>query len=411
MIPLRSNRAGFTLMEVVIALALTSVLGVAIWKTAILVGIHQTEVWRRVDTEAASQNAEAALQRALARAGVGMMSSANLGPVQVRTGQADTIPLDTLTLLHSDGPVIRNGSRPCSDGDPDCIVLLGNHATEFVLGDLVLTGSPATGLRILQVRADATAVSLPCGADCHERVVCATESDPPATPSGVALEVTGADRGAGLIDGTTCDQPFSPAGSCREAVGTLPFPRQFPTCHATGPAQAFTELKVTDRTGSVFAYPLGPIAVLRSGGQSTPAIRTQRIRAVRFWVDRSADVGQLLRQDGLNGDGQWNAPLVVAQPVNGLQVETLHTGQPTWTRGVGVTDAMLALDSPNRTTSPVAGPTSPPAYSYTVGYSTVSAVRLRLLFQQPSTDAPRVSERWIVAGTTPNLAGGAAPGS
>lgn len=412
--PLAHSRAGFTLLEVIIALSIATVLSFSIWTIAHTVGVRQVQTFRQEDVGKAVSSINYTLREALGGAGSGMIRAANLGAVHVKTDRSGTVPRDTLYVLQGDSATFDNASRACESGGAGCMVLVGDQRQAFSRGDLILTGSSSISARLYQVTAAPRLFSAPCGADCGETVYCPISSDDASNPLGRIIEVIAADRGSGVVSGQTCGQPYSPAGSCVEQITTQPFRRQYATCYpqsASGSnSVAFTELQVADRTGSTFGYPLGPVHLTVSGGAATPKIRTQRVRATRLWVRNAGSAnGFLVRQSELREDGRWGAEIPVAGPVFAFQVESLHAGESSWTAGVGVSEAMLARTSPNRIARSIPAADAPPAYEYSKGYYTVAAVRVLFVTLQTQRDGTlRQNRHWIVANTTAELDAGSA---
>lgn len=413
--PLAHDRAGFTLLEVLIALSIATVLSFSIWTIAHTVGVRQVQTFRQEDVGKAVSAINFTIREALDGAGSGMIRAANLGAVHVKTDRSGAVPRDTLYVLQGDSVIFDNASRSCESGASDCMVLVGDQRQAFAEGDLILTGSPAIGARLFQVTAAPRLFSAPCGADCGETVYCPVSSDDPATPLGRILEVIAADRGSGAVSGQTCDQPYSPTGSCAEQISPAPFRRQYATCYprsASGQnAAAFTELRVADRTAGTFGYPLGPAHLTLSGGAATPKIRTQRVRPTRLWIRNAGSMGGFLaRQTALEEDGGWGAEVPVAGPVFAMQVESLHAGESSWTAGVGVSEAMLARTSTNRIARTTPAADAPPSFEYSKAYSTVAAVRVLFVTLQTQRDGTvRQTRHWVVANTTADLDAGSTP--
>lgn len=409
-------RPGFTLLEMTLAMIIGAILSLGMWRLAQTAGLKQLQTLRQTDLATNILNADYAFHQVLDGAGGDIMSAPNFAAISAATVDAGGVPQDTLFVVRSAGPAYANATRPCRSGLSTCIVLAGNRSTGFAAGDLVLTGSPAIGARIYQLTADPQTFDAPCGADCGEAVTCSATLDDPSSPGGVTNEITGASINGGALQSTeTCGdrQPYGPGGTCSEQGNASTFRRYVPYCNAiTTPATlTFTELNVADRTATL-AYPLGPINIGQSAGSATPKLRTQRITATRLWVQNAGtNQGALMRQSEMLASGAWGTSVPIAASVTSLQVETRHRPDgTTWTRGPGVTDAMLALGSSNRieTSTPTAGAT--PGYAYLKAYYTIGATRIRYTVQRRRPDGSYEDlRRWIVSGTNGTLDGGVGP--
>jgi hypothetical protein len=404
----RAERAGFTVMELIFALVAGGLLVLVLARLADTVTRVDDATRSASDVRVLEWNTERVLRRALEDAGAAMPSAPNLGGVAVRIAtRADGTPADTLYVLRGDGAGARVASRGCRTGVPSCIALAGDHRGRFAAGDLIIVGARGPGLMLFQVAAVPALFYAPCGADCPERLVCPVT----AGPLQAFRRVVGSVRQPG---GTTlpgpCPHAFFPDGTgCEEKEELVPAgSRQEASCRAEGPPGPFTELRVVDRTTTLGLLP-PPRALTRGGAVGTPMVRAVRVRMSRFWVRASSTDTVLVRQNGVNGAGAWRAPVVVAGPVRGMSVETLHEG--VWRRGAGVAAADLVPDGANPNyawrATPAASGAEPGAW-FVRGHHTIAAVGVRYRFRTatPGYGLPATAEGLLVVATPALLEGG-----
>lgn len=405
-----ANRAGFTLLEVSLAIVLVGILSFSIWSLAQVTGNKRVQAWRSTDASNALLNVDYALRTHLDNAGRGMISTFNYGPMNVRLGEIGAVPYDTVIVLRADTANIRNASRPCQSGGASCVILIGDHRNSFDQGDLMVTGSPATGARVLQAIGSPNTFSALCGVDCLDDVFChyTSDSEQGLPPSGVISYVSGKEDEGGVFEpGAYCVLPFNSDGSsCTESWDNRTFERQHSTCAPASASTTFTEIPVVDRT-TEFGYPIGPSSILVSA-TATPKIRTQKVRPVRFFVrNANTNVSELVQQTGIDENGNWLRTTPIAGPITRFQVETLHASDSEWVRGVGVTESALAHASSNRVRTLTADATAPQGYSYARAYSTIAASRITYDLLRIANDGePQSITRSVLLNATPALGGG-----
>lgn len=405
----QANDRGFTILELLFAILVGGLLALSLARLMESAGRVGDATRSGADQRALEWTVERVLGRALEEAGAGMPSAPNLGGVGVKAAtRGDGTPADTLVVLRGDGDALTVAARPCPGAVPNCIALVGDQHARLAAGDVLVVGTRASGLSAFQVAAAPGVFFAPCAGDCPERLVC------PVTPGPAQsfLRVVGSVRQpGGLASAAPCPNAFFADGSrCEEvaqpvAVGV----RQEPACRASGPTTAFTEVRVADRTEAL-GFPPPPVALVRGGAGGTPRVRAVRVRASRFWV-RAGPAGDtvLVRQNGLVGSGEWRAPVVVAGPVEGLRVETLHAG--TWRAGAGVSAPELVPSAGNPNYAWHAAPAASgleAGSAFVRGHHTVSAVRVRYLYRAATAGhgLPAAHEAWMTVATRALLQGG-----
>lgn len=404
------DQKGFTLLEITFALVIVGILGSVLWSLGNAVARNRLATWRSADIENTISVVNVALRSNVRNAGIGMLSSYNYGPINVKPAQVGGVAFDTLFVAQPDSAFIPNASLECPTLGPSCIVLLGRLNQSFVEGDIVVTGSPATGARVLQVSGDPAIFRTACGADCLTTVTCqySSDSDLGQSPTGSYISVTGADRGGTLTPGGFCSQPFDKNGiACQEEWTSRSFERQYAQCSTSAKTSTFTEVPVQDITATV-GYPLGPTELL-SSSSGAPRVRTQKISLIRFFVrNASTSRAELVKQAGLNSDGAWTETLPLAGPIAGFQVETLHQNNANWQRGIGIEEGDLMLSSSNRIRASTPSAQAPQGYTYTQGYYTVALSRVIYTLPIERTDGTVGTEtHTVVLNATPSLGGGA----
>ncbi|MEW5926824.1 MAG: prepilin-type N-terminal cleavage/methylation domain-containing protein [Gemmatimonadota bacterium] len=393
--PLRSQ-AGFTLIEVAVALAvgglITWAVGGYVWNA----GEAQSAVWRETERATRQDAALGALRRAVRGAARTLAPTATLGPVRIRPGtEPDGTPSDTLEVVLGDGPAVPVASRPCRAASAPCTVLLGDHAARFAPGDLVLVGEPAlTGRLVRLAAADATRVfAAPCGADCAERLACSfgTRAVPPTQ-----RVVGSVRRPGGATAPGPCPQSYFPDGSSCEEVwaAATPAPRLEPVCTASGPSARFTELLQAGAAPVPSPVPGNPgPASGRSAGAGGFRLRAQRVRVVRFWVrGAGTEAGDLVREEDRDRDGAWDEAEVIAPRVHGLLLHTRAPWTPGWVRGLPYVESDLADDDANprltaaRAATPLPG-SAPLGRALARVPSDLRQLRVRMILPRPEDPA------------------------
>ena len=368
---------GFTLIEILGVLVITAVIATGVWSVTESVTRGQVQSMEDADRSSAVASIDRVLRNAVRQATLGTLAAPNVGPVQVRVSGAG----DTLVVLRAEAAPMTNSTRHCPGGG-SCLYLVGDHSRAIDGGEVLLVSAPAMGARVFQATGDPVVTRAVCGADCEEETVCAVY----ATQTGDAMTVvTGAifyPYPSGPPQArASCAQAFYADGSrCVEQRGTaIPVrPKRLRQCAARGRESAYTAVPVADLTTSTFGFPAGGAVPTQSGAALTPRVRTQIVTASRFFVN-GGGAPVLVRQTGLAAGGAWNAAAPVGGPVSALAVETLHAGETTWRRGVGVDEGALAHTPSNPNYVYAAAPTTggDPGFAFRRGYHDVGAVRIR----------------------------------
>lgn len=394
--------AGFTLFEVVLGILIAAALFLTIAHLADTVGHVDAAARNGADARSTQVLAERVLRRALDEAGRGMPASPNLGAVAVRVAAGpDGFAADTLVTLAGEGEAAAVAARPCSGIAAPCVSLVGDHAAEFRPGDLVVAGTRGLGLGAYQVAAPPRVVYAPCGADCPERLLCATG----ARALHTWVRVVGSLRTPGGASPSPCAQPYLADGSrCAEVVQSSAAPGPpLPLCRVGSPPAPFTELPLSDRTAALGFPP--PVATLLQGGSGgTPRAAAVHVRVSRFWIRRGADT-LLVRQNGLEPSGQWRTAVPVAAAVDGFRVETLQPGSG-WVRGLGTSPADLLPSPTNPNFLWYAAPAASgrqPGFAFRRGYHTPGAVRVRVRYRAVAAAGTPVHGFLSIVAATPSL--------
>jgi prepilin-type N-terminal cleavage/methylation domain-containing protein len=369
------SKQGYTLIEVILGLALTAIIGGIIF-SLVQVGTNvQRDAWRNADIATTRRNVQSVIAAELARSARGAVSAPNFGPIHVLTSGSGPSARDELIISSATGLALRVASRPCRSAAANCFVLIGDHRAEIEQHALLAVGAALSGYRILQVNGAPAAFTALCGLDCPAQPVCSVAT--------VAVSPQTFVAGAVLPDGTTagsCAESYYPDGTqCIETRASRPLPSGVrATCTTSTTNIIFTEITFADRTAAV-GYPSIASWSRVSAGPALP-VAAVPIEVTRFRIAADA-TGQtaLVRERGLTSTGAWNAPTRVAGPVTALEVETIHAGESSFERGTGVTAAMMTVTgNPNRIehlTAPGAGTVG---YQYRKGYHTIVGVRLRI---------------------------------
>jgi hypothetical protein len=398
--------AGFTMLEMVLAMFITALVLLAAWAMFGAAGDQQLSGWREADRRSEAFAAERVLAAAIGAAGTGMPSSPNLGGVHVRTAGAAA---DTLYVFEGSGPRLRVASRTCAAPGVTCVLVLGAHRGELHAGATVILGTGAAGLRVMRIAEAPTAFSAACGPDCVERILCAiTPADPSAAPAVAGSVVLPPGPPVPVPSSEPCVQPVFPDGtSCTENEAPMAVTPLSPErCTATGPASAFTEVHLVD-AGTSWGLPVSQAAPAGLGGAlGTPAPLLQEVRVARFWV--RTDDSTLVKQTAPTPSG-WTSTQPVAAHVVAMTLELRHAGSAAWTRGLAMPDWFLhhAAYNPNFVRSVAPADSAPPAWRFRVGYHTVAAVRVTITSLRPDgADGWSADPRRITV-ATPAVTGGA----
>jgi hypothetical protein len=299
---------------------------------------------------------------------------------------------------------------------------VGDFSNVIEEGEVLLVSAPAMGARVYRVTGAPRDTRAACGADCEEEVSCPTFDESPAEEVLAVVSSRYYYNGVATPSvrvGVPCEQSFYANGDrCEELrarVGAARPKREW-RCNARGRVSAYTEVPVAELTTSTFRFPSAGGAPVQSGASLTPRVRTQRVTASRFFVRRATAraAAVLMRQTGLDAAGEWNAAAPVAGPIGAFQVETLHSGETEWRRGVGVDDAALEHTPSNANYRYVATPTAAGAagFSFLRGYHDVAAVRIRFNVPTPQPDgATRDVAHVTVVSTNGATRGGSEGGS
>ncbi|HEX8451243.1 MAG TPA: prepilin-type N-terminal cleavage/methylation domain-containing protein [Longimicrobium sp.] len=383
--------AGFTLIEILGVLVVTAVIATGVWSVAESVTRGQVQAMNDGDRASAVASIDGVLRNALRQATLGTLAAPNAGPVQVLVAGSGAASSDTLLVLRAEYAPITNSTRPCPGGGA-CLLLVGDHSGVIGEGEVLLVSAPAMGARVYRVTGEPHANHAACGADCEEEVVCPTYTDETAEQVTVVSGGTYT-RSSPPVDPTpvtACRQTYyEDGGVCterRERVNA-PRPKRTWDCRARGRVSAYTEVPVAELTAALGFPDVG--SPTQSGASLTPRVRTQRVTASRFFVRRDGTRGApvLVRQTGLDDGGAWSAAVPIGGPVATLEVETLHTGETAWRRGVGVGAAALghSTGNPNYAYTVFPTATAEPGFSFRRGYHDVGAVRIR--FTVPTEQA------------------------
>lgn len=412
----RLGRAGFTLVETVLALAIVGMISLGAWAMTDSVRKAQTTAVTDEDARQGVLHADIALRGALRESSAGVLSSPNVGPVHVVTATVAGVRADTLVVLRGDAPAVAVSSRACPSGG-SCILLVGDHRNSFRTGDVVLLATPSVGGRVYQVSAQPQVRTDACGADCPEVLDCPTFTAVavPATTELVTSYYYPNSVATPLVrPGIPCSQSYYINGDrCVEERGPVTPPaRRRWSCTASGPVQRFTELPVADRTAAPMRFPTPDPVPTRSGAGLTPRVRVQRVIPSRFWI-RGAGTAQatLVRQNGLTAGGEWRPAFPLAGRVSSLAVQTMHGGDFTWRSGIGVAASELARSSSNTNfASNPPGIAPEPGYVFDRGYHTISGVRARYTVRTQQQDGTIANVPYATLVATNTVAGGGAEG-
>lgn len=401
---LPNARAGFTLVEMMVALVAVAILGAMAWTFAeIGTSVHLREL-RRADAERTARNLETGVARALDQVTRGGISAPNLGMLRAGTRNTSTgAAADTLLLLRAGGPAIPVASRPCRIASAAiCVALRGDRSATVRRGDILAVGSSRVGYRLLQVSSVDGPYTAPCGADCPAATFCAVGTAPGIT----VVEVLLGTRTPTTATNPSCSESFYPDGSrCQETrVTRTTAPRARSMCSATGSFALFTDIRAADRTAAL-GFPAAREWSSVSGG-GAPSIAAVPVEPLRFFAVTEGTDFAIHMARGMASGGSWNTARRIAGPVASFRIETQHIGNPAWVRGDGVAAATLA-QSPNRTTSSSPA-TDGVGYSYARGYHTLVSVRLDTEIVGMNKDGTRMTTSHRVVQTLAPLARGGA---
>lgn len=400
-----NQSAGFTLIEVLGVLVITAVIATGVWSVTESVTRGHVQAMNDDDRGTAVAAIDAVLRNALRQATLGTLAAPNAGPVQVMVAGSGATSADTLLVLRAEAAAITNSTRPCPGGGA-CLLLVGDHSAVIAPGEVLLVSAPAMGARVYRVTGAPRATRAGCGADCEEEVACPTFTDEVADDIVVVTTATyRASPAAAPVTYPACTQTYYEGGaSCTETRDTVPAPRPKRrwSCQARGRVSGYTEVPVAELTTALGFPDVG--SPTQSGAALTPRVRTQRVTASRFFVRRDGTRGApvLVRQTGLDGDGAWNAAAPVGGPVAMLEVETLHTGETAWRRGVGVDAAALVHSTANANYVYTAFPTAAAdaGFAFRRGYHDVGAVRVRFTVPTGQADGSMLDVPYVVVVAT-----------
>jgi prepilin-type N-terminal cleavage/methylation domain-containing protein len=395
------RKRGFTLIEVVLAVSLTGLIGYGVWSMAASLSTYQQRGARTYDARTTMLTVERTLLRASHQTGRGLISAPNLSAIHIREATSGTIEHDTITILTRDGNTHEIASQPCPSGLGTCLMLVGNVRSEFAEDEILLIGIGKNSARTIQITGLPIVVNAPCGTDCPEPISC------DVTSSGITQSIT-------RITSAPCSQTyFSDGTTCFEERQEIILPpRQDPLCSKIVAGRQFTPIQYVDRT-STMGFPLGgtPITTISAGG-SSPRAFSQRINATRYWIqNQGTDDPVLVRQTGLTNTGAWNNATRVVGPVASLRGEITHRHTTTWSRGTGsITEASLVRNVANPNYFENLAPTGAqpvPGYGFLQGYHTISGFKIRYGIPHPMPDGTtRFEQNEMIASTSYILEGG-----
>lgn len=404
----RGSEAGFTMVELLVVLVVSSFVVAAAWSLAQIGGeVHVREL-RRADSERTRRNLEVGVGAALERSTRAGFSSHNFGMARVGVATSSGVEGDTLILIRAAGRALGVASRPCAAGASAlCIALQGDQGSTVKEAQLLAVGSDKAGYRLVQVRSVGGPYDVPCGADCPQEAFCPVTIHPASVVSDVVLATTTAGGGGGSVSVSgPCRESFEPGRSCQETrVNRNTAPALLSQCTSvTGLHARFTNIQGDDRT-AVAGFPM-PVEWSAVSGGSAPAIAAVPVEIARYYTVPEAGERALHVRQGLTATGSWTAARRLAGPIGGFRVEALHQGQPAWTRGDGVDDATLAAAS-NRIVETVPGPDKV-GIRYFRGYHTLVGLRVRAeAISKNGEGARALHPIWIVQSLAPLARGGA----
>lgn len=378
---MRRARSGFTVIELLIALALGLLLLGSVWALILLLGRQQRVTREATDLTAVGLEVHADLKAELGRAGSGLFAAPNISGVHIARGEVVETSRDTLTILYGTNGTHRVSTSACTQFEGECISLLG-EADGIESGDLLLVGSPATGGRLLQVIARSAPHERPCGADCDIVSVCTDAPGVPLSAPVVAGSILHYPDETTVASGAPCAQTYYPDGRwCEEIVSNVQVGTTYTSsCTFSTPSgQVYTDLTVADRTAQ-FGYPPISTAILRSGAAGTPQVLVQEVGFVRYWVgETSGGSNALFKQTALNPDGSWGVALPLAGMVERWDVKYQHRSASEFERGPIADSASLVLAASNANWVEAASPQPGavvPAHHFRRSYRDVAAVRV-----------------------------------
>ncbi len=396
---------GFTLIELLGVLVITAVIATGVWSVTESVTRGQVRSMEDADRGAAAAAIERVLRDAIRQATAGTLASPNAGPVQVVVAESDT-----LLLLRAEGAPMTVSTRPCAGGGA-CVHLVGDHRGVLEPGEVLLVSTPAMGARVYRVAAGPRVTRAPCGADCPEEVACPSFADEAAADAEVVtasvLYVPGAP--ASPRSGP-CEQTYYADGSrCAEVRTAVPVARRNWRCKVRATVSAYTQVPVAE---VAFQFPAGAALPAQSGAALTPRVRAQPVTPSRFYVSRTGarSAPLLMRQTGLDGSGAWKPATPVGGPVTALEVETLHAGETTWRRGVGVDEAALEHSSSNPNYLYASSASGEPGFAFRRGYHDVGAVRVRFTMPTARADGTVAQVPYVVVVATNGATQGGSEG-
>lgn len=384
---MRRRSRGFTLLETIVAVSVAAVLVGIIATVVSMIARNKRDLVARGEMVGTTVQTEEVLRRDIERAGHRLFSTYNVSGVNAIVTDPNTTPSDTLILLLARGRAILNSSKPCSMlGGSDCMVLVGDVTQELAAGDLVLTGNPQLGGRILQITDVRGPITLPCGTDCAGERIATTR-----ITTGVILDSVVVSRTIIWKDGRETTE----AGACpaleqnpawdrcieHKELRTVGESVTIGGAQTAGGLWTYTEVAFVDRTSDPFGYPTATTWTSQSGSYGIPAVYTQLIDFARYYVDsRGGDRPMLVRQGTITPNGRFGPAEPVAFGVDNLRVYTQHRGTPSFVRGVGLKQSDLMPDAGNpnyRETSSIGSGAVTRGYEFLQSYMTIASVRVQ----------------------------------
>lgn len=398
----RSRRAGFSLVELLVAIVLGSVLIGAGWKLMKASSSQGRQLKSIGELATISMEVDATLSSDIQEAGRGLFGMPNIGPINVQLDNVSPDTLDALIILKPpmldnqespDTTVWRVSSQSCPPGSPsNCFLVVGNATATLTPNQLMIVGSPTLGGHIVSV-VSASVVNQPCILDCNKDFIQAPDD---TTASG-AVAWTGW-GGSRCSFGSCNDLTSTPTNAncgprvfqsmASAATDTLSIaqyiysPDTAVKCppgvlKASAPnSSAPQAASVTTSQGTftsivfqiqtqTFGYPQMATALFKSGANNLPITYAQRVEAFRYYVDSDPSryrVPTLIRQSGWLPNGQFNINAPVIPNIRWLAIETRQTpvmaatsdaaDNPNYVRQVIATSATLSLSSNNRDEGP-----------------------------------------------------------
>lgn len=391
LVPPRSSlafgRAGFTLVELTIALVLASLLILGVHKLVQTTVEQQREVHEQVALNHQARKAEGILAQDLGRAGRGLPATPNVFGVHLAgKGEGEA---DTLTTFRADGERMRASSQECDQGDAPCVSVRGDHEDRLEPGTLLFIGARGLGGRIVELGDVSQSYTRARGADGPESLSCEDVDEGDLE----GFQVTGSTHYPPDDDpeyhNTPCPQPFFADGTvCEEDVvegvqGNV----TGQSCSAASTTNAvYTDLTYVDRTKEPFGLPEPPVFSARSGATAYPDVVVQPIHFARYTIGTlaNAEGTVLLRSEALDEEGGVGEGEPVTRSTTAFRAELRHASREEWEQGEVIEEGALEFESgnPNLTRrDPPSEAEEVIAHSFNVSYASVAEIRVHFAIQ------------------------------